>query len=69
MLRYATYTPRKAHGSAVCNLYNCLIITPPTHIGKYITIPSLSTGLVAVYPASVVPYPQRCCDRVLPPKG
>lgn len=53
MLRYATYTPRKAHGSAVFSLPNRLIITPPS---KYVSTLWLLTGSVSLCLSSVVPY-------------
>lgn len=67
MLRYATYTPRKAHGSVVCSLPNRLIITPPP--SKYIPIPSLSIGSAPLRLSSVVPYPELCRGVVTPSDG
>ncbi len=66
MLRYATYTPRKAHGSAVCSLPNRLIITPPS---KSVSTPWLLTGSVSLRLSSVVSYSELCRGMVLPSDG
>jgi len=54
MLRYATYIPRKAHGSAVFSLPNRLIITPPQQICIY-TLASDRLGVAMPFVRSAIP--------------
>ncbi len=64
MLRYATYTPRKAHGSAVFSLPNRLIITPPRQICIY-TLYADRLGVAMPFVRSAIPGTVSWCGRSL----